>query len=187
MRFKDYIVNQAIERNYKDYVLLQNDNTVIDSIYSSLAKKLGFTMVDEIEVSSIKVNNKWKNILSRYSYDKDLNPKRFLDYDTSNRRSIYFGENGKLFIGNGATFKDLDENDDYYKKYNDFLNFAKKYFIENKKSKKQFLLIGYDDKHFYYLGNDLKYYYKIGHNSNYNLCSDRLNKICQEMTKNFCE
>ena len=39
MRFKDYIVNQAIERNYKYYVLLKNNNTVIYSIYSSLAKK----------------------------------------------------------------------------------------------------------------------------------------------------
>lgn len=184
MRFRDYIVKEAITRNYKEKILSQSTNPLVDMIYSSLSTKLGYKLIFEKQESTIDVPNKeWKTILDRYAYGRDDIPKRFLIYDSDKKCSYYFGENGMIYTGNGSNFTlaPILEHKEVYNKYGEFLSFATYYFETNKKMNKQYMLLGYNDKHRYYICTDSKFYYSLGENSKYKECTPKLNEYCYEL------
>lgn len=184
MRFRDYIVNEAIERNYKEKILSQSTNPLMDMIYSSLASKLGYQLITEQQESTVKITNKdWKTLIDRYGHDKDGISKRYLEYDSDNKCSYYFGENGMIYKGNGKEFTlvPILENKDIYNKYGEFLSFVSYYFETNKKSSKQYLLLGFNNKHRYYFCSDSKFYYTLEGSSSYKECTPKLVNYCYEL------
>lgn len=182
MRFKDYIVKTAIQRNYKDKILANSDNSLLDNIYASLANKFGYKLIDEVKESDIKCHNKdWKRILTRYSYDKSNSPKRFLEYDVEDKTSYYFSEQGMIYKGKqGTTFElvSLLAKPNIYNKYSEFLEYVRYYFSKKTESSKQYLMLGYNDKHMYYVCTDGNFYFKFSESSPYKECTERLKREC---------
>lgn len=185
MRFKDFIVNTAIKRNYKDKILSQSDNSVLDNVYTSISDKLGYKLLDVEKSSPIKCKNKdWERILTRYSYDNTDTPKRFLEYDVEDKTSYYFGENGLIYKGcAGKNFElvSMITKPKLYSKHSKFLDFVATYCVENQTVEKQFMLLGYNDKHRYYVCTDGKFYYKIDEQSSYQECSKNLHNHCLDL------
>ena len=58
MRFKDFMVKNAIQRNYNDKILCKSDSSVLDMVYTNIADKLGYKLVSEEKVDAIKCHNK---------------------------------------------------------------------------------------------------------------------------------
>lgn len=188
MRFRDFIVNEAIERNYKEKILSQSISPLMDMIYCSLASKLGFKLITEKQESTVDIpNNDWKTWIGRYGYDNESISKQFLVYDSDNRCSYYFGENGMIYQGNGKNFTlvPILENKEIYNKYGEFLSFVSYYFETNKKSNKQYMLLGFDDKHRYYICTDSKFYYSNGESSNFKECTPKLINFCYKLVSNL--
>ena len=98
MRFREFIVNEALRRNYNDLIKNKSENRLFDSIYFSLANKLGFKMLEEVQESTMKIDNQnWNMMLNRYGYNKDGVVKRFLSYD-KNKKSLYISVKMECYI-----------------------------------------------------------------------------------------
>lgn len=188
MRFKDFIVEEALKRNYNDLIKNKSKNRLFDSIYFSLANKLGFKMLEEVQESTMKIENKeWNMWLNRYGYNTDGVVKKFLIYDQENKISYYFGEDGLLYTGNGNVFKLMPKEQSLkvYNNYKDFLSFVIKYTKENKKMVKQFMMIGYDKNYKYYLSTDGNFYYDDYISTVRKECTSEMNDKCQEYIESF--
>lgn len=171
MRYKDFVLKQAIKEAYNIYI---NNMTAskIGQIYIRLSSKLGFKVVDEAIVSNIKPTSSTKNFVDKCErYKNEVNGKcyRYLDYNLSKRKTLYFDEDGNLYEydyhkyhskESPYVFLPKEGNEDSYGTYEELLNFSKMYYKELKKNKIQYLMVGYDDKHYYYTGSDSKAYYK---------------------------
>lgn len=185
MRFRDFIVNQAIKTNYREKILNKCDNAVISSIYTKLSDNLGYKIMDMVLCKNRQCSHQeWAKILERFAYDKSTNPKRFLEYNTERRRSYYFSENGVLYTGiNGIDFEIVYPSDDkeLYEKHRKFLDYAIIYYNHNVLKDKQYMMIGFNDKHRYYLCTDGKFYYTLGKGSYYKECTKRLNEYCTDL------
>ena len=187
MRFREFIVNEALRRNYNDLIKNKSESRLLDSIYFSLANKLGFKMLEEVQESTIKIDNQnWNMLLNRYGYNKDGIVKRFLLYDKNKKISLYFGEDGMLYSGNGNKFTLLskDEFVEEYNEYKDFLEFVQKYVAENKKMVKQYMMIGYDNQNRYYLSTDGFFYYD-NNSFKRRKCTPEMVQHCQNYIETF--
>ena len=81
MRYKDFVLKQAIKEAYNIYI---NNMTAskIGQIYIRLSSKLGFKVVDEAIVSNIKPTSSTKSFVDKCErYKNEVNGKcyRYLD------------------------------------------------------------------------------------------------------------
>ena len=189
MRFRDYIVNTAIKRNYKSILKSNFDNLTVDNIYVTLADKFGYK-INNVEKSKMPPcdNKVWEKILHRTTYDKNNDPKRFFEYDSVRKKSFYFSESGMLYTGIcGVTFLQVSPitEPELYKEHEEFLNYVKTYYKTAKPNDKQYVMLGYNDKHRYYICSDKNFYYTLSDKSSYQRCSEKMNDYCYSLMTNL--